>query len=207
MISKPALSLLMLLSFCRLAEAAVLLGPDPNAGASKSYSHLLSLRAEAQKLSAKDAGEEDLRRAVTRYDDALRYLSMRAVSERAVGDARLESEHVNLLFLLAGTYARLGMKEQALDALEKVVGMTWLPKVIAAPTTRDYYLLMTQLAALLQDGHTNVEMPPELARAVYARPPLRTALVEDKVLVRHVGDEDVARRVRADDEIVAIGDT
>lgn len=291
MISKPALSLLMLLSFCPLAEAAVLLGPDPNAGASKSYSHLLSLRAEAQKLSAKDASEADLRRAVARYDDALRYLSMRAVSERAVGDARLESEHVNLLFLQAGTYARLGMKEQALDALEKVVGMTWLPplagylggpsfaslrdeprfktvvstmalperlykvpaiatpykpvltleekvaglslfwsearrnfvhfdhvpelkwdevymqylgKVIAAPTTRDYYLLMTQLAALLQDGHTNVEMPPELARAVYARPPLRTALVEDKVLVRHVGDEDVARRVRAGDEVLAI---
>lgn len=297
MVSKPALSLLMLLSFCPLAGATVLPAPnphptpDPNAGATKSYFHVRSLRAEAQKLSAKDAGETDLRQALARYDEALRYLSTAPVSERAVGDARLENEQVNVLFLLAGTYARLGMREQALGALEKAAGMTWLPplagylggptfaslrdeprfqavvttmalperlykapaiatpykpaltveekvaglslfwsearrnfvhfdhvpelkwdevymqylgKVIAAPTTRDYYLLMTQLAALLQDGHTNVEMPAELARAAYARPPLRTALVEDKVLVRHVGDEDVARRVRAGEEIVAI---
>ncbi|HEX8058844.1 MAG TPA: S41 family peptidase [Novosphingobium sp.] len=291
MVSKPALSLLMLLSFCPLAGAAVLPAPDPNADAAKSYLYVRSLRVEAQKLSAKDAGEADLRQAVTRYEDALRYLAMAPVSERTVGDARLESENVNVLFPLAGTYARLGMKEQALGALEKAAGMTWLPplagylggpsfaslrdeprfkavvammalperlykapaittpykpvltveekvaglslfwsearrnfvhfdhvpelkwdevymqylgKVIAAPTTRDYYLLMTQLAALLRDGHTNVEMPAELARAVYARPPLRTALVEDKVLVRHVGDEDVARRVRAGEEIVAI---
>nr|WP_315398510.1 S41 family peptidase [uncultured Duganella sp.] len=291
MVRKSALSLLMLLSFSALASAADPAPPPPNAGTADSYRYLRALRAEAQKLSARNAGEADLRLALTRYDAALRYLATPPVSERAVGNERLQGEAINLLVPQAETYARLGMKEQALAALEKAAGMLWLPsltgylggpsfasvrdeprfkavvaamalperlyknpaiatpykpvltveekvaglslfwsearqnfvhfdhvpdlkwdevymqylgKVIAAPTTGDYYLLMTQLAALLQDGHTNVEMPAELARGFHARPPLRTALVEDKVVVRHVGDDDVARRVRAGDEIVAI---
>ena len=58
--------------------------------------------------------------------------------------------------------------------------MDYLSKVIAAPTTRDYYRVMMQLAPLLQDGHTNVYAPDALAGEFYSRPPLRTALVEGK---------------------------
>ena len=291
MLRQPAFSLLIILSLSTPAFAADSPAPPPDASAADAYRYVRALRAEAQKLSAKQASLDDLKLAVTKYDAALRYLATPPVSERAVGNERLDAENINLLFPLAETYARLGMKEPALDALEKGARMIWLPplvgymgnpsfaslrdeprfqavlstmalperllktpaiatpykpvlsveekvaglslfwaearqsfvhfdhvpalkwdevymqylsKVIAAPTTRDYYLEMTRLAALLQDGHTNVEMPSELARGVSARPPLRTALVEDRVLVLHVGDEAVARRVRRGDEVIAI---
>ena len=291
MVRKPAYALLMLLSFSSMAAAAEPPAPPVDAGAADSYRYLRALRSQAQKLSGKEASQADLKLAVTKYDVALRYLATPPVAERAAGNERLDSEHINLLIPLAETYLRLGMREQALDALEKATRTMWLPalvnhlngpsfaslrdeprfkavlsamalpdrllkapaiatpykpvltveekvaglslfwaearqnfvhfdhvpelkwdevymqylgQVIAAPTTRDFYLVMTRLAALLQDGHTNVEMPPELVRGFYARPPLRTALVEDKVLVRHVGDEAVAQRVRVGDEIVAI---
>jgi C-terminal processing protease CtpA/Prc len=84
------------------------------------------------------------------------------------------------------------------------VYMTYLSKVIAAPTTLDYYRIMMQLAPLLQDGHTNIYAPEDLADTFYARPPLRTMLVEDKVLVERVADASLAARVHIGDEIVAI---
>lgn len=43
-----------------------------------------------------------------------------------------------------------------------------------------------------------------MARSLYGRPPVRTALIEDKVMVLHVGEADVAARVKTGDEIVAI---
>jgi len=55
------------------------------------------------------------------------------------------------------------------------VYMDYLSKVIAAPTTRDYYRIMMRLAPLLQDGHTNIYPPRELGNEFYARPPMRTA--------------------------------
>ena len=291
MLRKPAFSLLLLLSFSSSAFAADSPAPPPDAGAADSYRYVRALRAEGQMLSAKDAGQADLKLAVTKYEAALSYLASPPVAERAVGNARLDGENINLLLPLAETYARLGMRARALDTLDMAARMIWLPplvgylgnpsfgslrdeprfkavlsamalperllktpaittpykpvlsveekvaglslfwaearqsfvhfdhvpalkwdevymqylsKVIAAQTTRDYYLEMTRLAALLQDGHTNVEMPPELARGFYARPPLRTVLVEDRVLVLHVGDDAVARRVRRGDEIIAI---
>lgn len=58
---------------------------------------------------------------------------------------------------------------------------------MAANTTREYYDVMMQLAPLLQDGHTNIYPPDELIGKFYARPPIRTMLVEDKVIVTEVG--------------------
>jgi C-terminal processing protease CtpA/Prc len=80
----------------------------------------------------------------------------------------------------------------------------YLPRVAATRSTREYYDVMRQLAALLQDGHSNVYLPRELHDQVYQRPALTTALVEDKVLVTHVGNEDLARRIRVGDEVLAI---
>lgn len=84
------------------------------------------------------------------------------------------------------------------------VYMEYLPKVIAAETTRDYYRVMMQLAPLLKDGHTNIYPPNELANQFYARPPVKTVLVEDKVIVEKVNDADLAQRLHVGDEIVAI---
>jgi carboxyl-terminal processing protease len=274
------------------ACAADAVPPPANADTADSYRYLRKLRSEAQRLSTpNEAGEADLRRSLEKYQAALDYLGTKPVAERASGYAPMQSEYVNLLIPMAEAYAKLGMKEQALSALERMAGMIWLPslksqfdspsfaslrdeprfkalvqtmalperlyktpaiatpykevltteekvaglslfwaearsnfahfdhvphlawdqvymdyltKVIAAPTTRDYYLVMTQLAPLLQDGHTNIYMPDELSEQFYAGPPLRAVLVEDKVLVQHIGSEALKSRVRVGEEIVAI---
>jgi carboxyl-terminal processing protease len=84
------------------------------------------------------------------------------------------------------------------------VYMDYLPKVMAAQTTRDYYLVMRQLAALLKDGHTNVWAPGELNSEFEAVPPLRMALVEGHVLVAFVDDASLRKHVHIGDELLAI---
>ncbi|UUZ56967.1 hypothetical protein LP419_19860 [Massilia sp. H-1] len=82
--------------------------------------------------------------------------------------------------------------------------MNYLDKVMAAETTRDYYRVLMQLAPLLRDGHTNIYPPRELEDEFYARPPLSTALVEDKVIVLRVDSPALARQLQVGDEIVAV---
>lgn len=84
------------------------------------------------------------------------------------------------------------------------VYMDYLPKVMAAQTTRDYYAVLRELAPLLKDGHTNIWVPGELNAEFEAVPPLRTALVEGRVLVAHVDDAALRERVRVGDELLAI---
>lgn len=62
----------------------------------------------------------------------------------------------------------------------------YLPKVRKTETTLEYYKVMMELCARLKDGHTNVYPPKELMEDVYSRPPLRTALIEDKILITDV---------------------
>jgi C-terminal processing protease CtpA/Prc len=82
--------------------------------------------------------------------------------------------------------------------------LAYLSKVSATRSTREYYDVMRQLAALLQDGHTNVYPPKELRDEVYSRPGLSTALLEGKVLVTHIGNDELAKRIRIGDELIAI---
>lgn len=84
------------------------------------------------------------------------------------------------------------------------VYLDYLPKVMAADTTADYYRVLMRLAPLLQDGHTNIYAPKELEDRFYARPPVATTLVDDKVLVESVNSPSLARRVHPGDEILAI---
>lgn len=282
----PLLTALILAAHFALAADPA--RPADNADTATSYRYLRALRAEAQGLSKPGASPGDLQSAVVKYQAALDYLATPPVAERAAGDEAMLAENINLRIPLADAYARLGMKEQALAALERTAAAVWLPqldgllaqpafdgirdeprfkalqrtmklpqrlyqvpaiatpykpvltveekvaglslfwaearrnfvyfdhvpelawdqvymdylsKVIAAPTTRDYYRVMMQLAPLLQDGHTNIYPPQELAGEFYSRPPLRTVLVEDKVLVERAGD---GSKVHAGDEIIAI---
>ena len=82
--------------------------------------------------------------------------------------------------------------------------LEFLPKVIAAETTRDYYDVMMRVAPLLEDGHTNIYAPEPLRDQFYSRPPLRTARVETQVIVTAVHSPSLARRVHVGDAIVAI---
>ncbi len=59
----------------------------------------------------------------------------------------------------------------------------YLPKVRNTKSTLEYYKVLTEMCAKLKDGHTNIYAPAELRNEVYARPLVRTRLIEDKVLV------------------------
>ncbi|MDF2192143.1 S41 family peptidase [Paraflavitalea sp. CAU 1676] len=67
--------------------------------------------------------------------------------------------------------------------------LTYLPKVRLSTSTKEYYQLLTEMVAMLQDGHTNVYVPGALGDSVYARPLVRTRLIEDKVIVVGVYDD------------------
>jgi C-terminal processing protease CtpA/Prc len=84
------------------------------------------------------------------------------------------------------------------------VYLDYLPRVMAAETTADYYRVMMQLAPLLQDSHTNIYPPKELQDKFYSRPPLRTEAIGDKVYVTAVRSATLGKRVHVGDEIVAI---
>jgi carboxyl-terminal processing protease len=72
--------------------------------------------------------------------------------------------------------------------------LEYLPKVRQTKSTYEYYLVLQEMCALLRDGHTNVYFPKELQEEMRARPPLRTALVEDKVIVERVLSETLRRQ-------------
>ena len=83
--------------------------------------------------------------------------------------------------------------------------LDFLPQVIAATDTRSYYEVMMRFAPLLHDGHTNIYPPKALQGSFYARPPLHTALIGDKVLVTFVGSEWLGKQgIRVGDEITSI---
>lgn len=82
--------------------------------------------------------------------------------------------------------------------------LDYLPRVIAAKTTHDYYDVMMQFASLLHDGHTHVVPPQAMIDEFWAAPPISTSLIEGKVIVTalrspaarasglHLGDEIVS---------------
>ncbi|BBB68692.1 hypothetical protein UNDYM_4439 [Undibacterium sp. YM2] len=84
------------------------------------------------------------------------------------------------------------------------VYLEYLDKVMQTRSTREYYQVMTQLAPLLQDGHTNIYVPDELQDLFYSRPALATALVGKSVLVTKVLNQQLAQKIQRGDEIISI---
>lgn len=72
--------------------------------------------------------------------------------------------------------------------------MAYLPKVTATKSTADYYTLLSAMVAELHDGHSNVYGPKELSNTLYARPAFRTRLVEDKVVVVAILDNELRKQ-------------
>ncbi|HEY1043536.1 MAG TPA: S41 family peptidase [Telluria sp.] len=96
--------------------------------------------------------------------------------ERIAGLSKLWSE-VKYNFVYTDTLKKLDWDKLYLD---------YLPKVRATKTTAEYYRVLTELVAKLQDGHTNVYPPEQLWDKVWARPLLRTIPVEGRVFVDQV---------------------
>ncbi|OOG53703.1 hypothetical protein B0E48_15625 [Rhodanobacter sp. C03] len=83
--------------------------------------------------------------------------------------------------------------------------LDFLPQVITAKDTRAYYEVLMRLAPLLRDGHTNIYPPEALQDKFYARPPMRTELVDGKVLVTRVFSPTLVKQgIHVGDEILAI---
>lgn len=82
----------------------------------------------------------------------------------------------------------------------------YLPKVTKTKSTLEYYRLLTQLCALLKDAHTNVNAPAELYNEVYARPLLRSRLIEDKVLLIWVDSSLQKKGIKPGMEVVKVND-
>lgn len=82
--------------------------------------------------------------------------------------------------------------------------LDFLPKVSAAKNLHDYYDVMMRFAPLLHDGHTNIYPPEAMWDEFYARPAIRTAMIDGHVLVTAVRSPKVASQVRVGDEIVTI---
>jgi C-terminal processing protease CtpA/Prc len=62
----------------------------------------------------------------------------------------------------------------------------YLPRVRATKTTYEYYKVLQEMMALLQDGHSGVFLPDELARRMEASPPLRLDLIDGRVFITRV---------------------
>jgi carboxyl-terminal processing protease len=84
---------------------------------------------------------------------------------------------------------------------DQVPGLDWdrayldfIPQVLEAPDIETYWRTLMRFAALLGDGHTSVSPPEELHPRLFARPPLRTALLGQDVVVMAIGSPLVSAR-------------
>ncbi|MCH8622417.1 S41 family peptidase [Undibacterium sp. TS12] len=84
--------------------------------------------------------------------------------------------------------------DKLLDLDWDAVFLRYLPKVRAAKNTADYYKVLMEMCALLQDGHTNVMAPAAVFNDVWGMVPLRAALMEDKVIITEVLDPALRER-------------
>jgi len=95
---------------------------------------------------------------------------------------------------------------------DRVPGLNWdslyiayLPKVRETKSTAEYLLLLERMAAELKDGHTRVEAPNDLLNELYARPAIETRLVEEKVIITEVIDQNLLKSgLRSGLEIIAV---
>lgn len=83
--------------------------------------------------------------------------------------------------------------------------VSYIPRIRKSETTLEYYKLLTEFIAHLNDAHTNVYYPRELFAEAYSRPPLITRKIEGKVIVVEVFSEEVANLgVKVGDELKTV---
>jgi hypothetical protein len=64
-----------------------------------------------------------------------------------------------------------------------------IPRIISANTTDDYYLILRELAAKLNDGHAMI-MPPGAMNGQSDFPPVEFQMIENKIILARVGDNE-----------------
>jgi carboxyl-terminal processing protease len=80
----------------------------------------------------------------------------------------------------------------------------FIPQVLQSSTTIDYYHELIRFTALLQDGHTQVTMPPRvLQQHVFDQPDVRVTAVAGHAIVWNVEDT-LAAHIPVGSEIIAV---
>lgn len=83
----------------------------------------------------------------------------------------------------------------------------YIPRVLKTDSTQAYYEELIRMVAQLNDAHTNVYYPSELYKKTYSRPPLRTALIDGKVIITEIYSESLlSTGIAVGDEILRIDD-
>jgi len=83
--------------------------------------------------------------------------------------------------------------------------LAYMPQVVHTTSTLAYYKVVMEFCAQLKDGHTNVYAPNELNDQVYARPLLRSRMIEGKVLIVGVYDDNLEKQgIKPGTEIITI---
>ncbi len=82
-----------------------------------------------------------------------------------------------------------------------------IPKVLSAKSQVEYYQVLRELVAKLDDGHTFV-MPPEVFNGVNDNPAVEIQMVEGKAVLTRVGDTEEIRNASLTPgmELLTIGD-
>ncbi len=80
----------------------------------------------------------------------------------------------------------------------------YLPKVRKTKSTFEYFNVLREMCAKLRDSHTIINPPEELTNDIYARPLIRTRLIEDKVLVVNADSSLVQKGIKPGVEVLMI---
>ncbi|MFH1195003.1 MAG: S41 family peptidase [bacterium] len=97
---------------------------------------------------------------------------------------------------------------------ERLPNLNWdevvrsaIPKVIAAKNWEEYYLVLRELVALLNDGHTFI-MPPGAFNGQLDNPPVEFQMIDDKFILVRVGDSEETRNQNLYPglELIEVGD-
>ncbi len=138
-----------------------------------------------------------------------------ALERRLQGAAALETGYrasLPLVERLAGV-SRLWMEAKNHFAnFDLVPDLDWdalylrtLERVQKTPDTLTYYGELMRMVAALNDGHSNVYPPEALWEALWARPALRTARIEDRVVITAVLDPALAKQgVRVGQQVLRV---
>lgn len=67
----------------------------------------------------------------------------------------------------------------------------FIPQVLETQTTYDFYKKLQQFCSLLKDGHTRVVVPWQLRKIEEVAPPIKTQLIEDKVILSEILNDTI----------------
>ncbi len=165
---------------------------------------------------ARDTDLDSIRSAPEFQEIAIRMERDAALEEKMWAGPALQTpyrEDIPVAEKVAGL-ARIWMEAKfAFAFFDQVPELDWdaeylasIPEVMATRSTREYYEILGRLVAKLRDGHTNITYPVELHEKVYAKPPVRTALIEGRVLVTGIVNPAVTS-VEVGEEVVSIDET